>query len=43
MVFNHLLLCTNDTHIHREYWHKGGSLGCDCRGNAAGVLLHTDL
>ena len=35
-----LLLSTNDTHIHRDYWHKGKSLKHGYRRcTAAAVLL----
>ena len=34
-----LLLCTDRTRIHCDYWHEGGSLEFDWPGGAAAVLL----
>ena len=39
--FDHLLLYTRHTHIHRDYWHKGESLEHGCSCIAAAVLLYT--
>ena len=39
-----LLLCSNHTRIHRDYWDKGKSLKNGCHCTAAAVLvLHTDV
>ena len=40
MLWFDLLLCTNHTHVHRDYLHNGKSLKHNCRCAAAsGVLL----
>ena len=37
--FDLLLVCTNHTHIHRDYWRKGKSLKHGSHGTAAAVPL----